>query len=75
MMTVMMLVAVLVLVCVRQREGPKERLRTDSELITTNKKSSQVKGASVGPSVTTQKMKQRCLGQPNTILVPRGILK
>ena len=46
MMSVVMVVAVLVPLCVRQREGPKERLRTDSELITTNEKSSQVKGAS-----------------------------
>ena len=34
------------IVCEAEREGPKERLRTDSELITTNEKSSQVKGAS-----------------------------
>ena len=36
MMSVVMLVAMLVPLCVRQREGPKERLRMDSELITTN---------------------------------------
>lgn len=60
---------------VRGREGPKGRLGAAAELTTTNKKSSQLKGASVGPSPTTQKMKQRCLGQPNTVLVPRGVLK
>ena len=56
MMSVVMLVAVLVPLCVRQREGPKERLRTDSELITTNEKSSQVKGHKCAYTQTNEYM-------------------
>ena len=58
----------------RQREGPKETLRAESELTSTNKKAGQPRWVSVGPSQTVQKIKRRRLGRPNTIPVPSGLL-
>lgn len=59
----------------KQREGPKERFRTDSQLTTTNKKHSHSKWVSGEPSPTAQKLKQRHLGRLNNISLPSRVLK